>query len=107
MHMTKQRSKEWMREKVGKLKEEVRPLFGTCNNIVDKMNLVDAIQHLGIDHMFEEEIYTALQEIHGNGFTGYNLYEVSLRFRLLREHGLFVSTGILSLSLFRYNRKYI
>ncbi|GJN28672.1 hypothetical protein PR202_gb16827 [Eleusine coracana subsp. coracana] len=83
-----------MIERAGKLKEEARPLFGACNNIVEKMKLVDTIQHLGIDHMFEEEIDFALHEIQENGFIGSSLYEVALQFRLLREHSLWVSPDV-------------
>ncbi|GJN07329.1 hypothetical protein PR202_ga25151 [Eleusine coracana subsp. coracana] len=83
-----------MIERAGKLKEEARPLFGACNNILEKMKLVDTIQHLGIDHMFEEEIDFALHEIQENGFTGSSLYEVALRFCLLREHSLWVSPDV-------------
>ncbi|KAK3119440.1 hypothetical protein QOZ80_9AG0670570 [Eleusine coracana subsp. coracana] len=90
----KEGSKEWMIERAGKLKEEARPLFGACNNILEKMKLVDTIQHLGIDHMFEEEIDFALHEIQENGFTGSSLYEVALRFCLLREHSLWVSPDV-------------
>jgi hypothetical protein len=62
--------------------------------VEEKMALVDTLQNLGIDHLFEEHIDMALHEIHESEFTGFSLYEVALRFRLLREHGLWVSPGI-------------
>lgn len=89
-----QRSEEWMRERADKLKKDVAMLFQACDDVVGKMNLVDAIQHLGINHLFEEQIDTALSDIHGSEFNSSNLHEVALRFRLLREHGLWVSPGI-------------
>ncbi|KAL6658472.1 hypothetical protein ACP70R_004058 [Stipagrostis hirtigluma subsp. patula] len=88
-----QRSEEWMRERADKLKEEIRILFGVCSDMVEKMTLVDAIQHLGIDHLFKEEIDTSLRYI-GSGFTGSSLHEVALRFRLLREHNIWVSPDV-------------
>ncbi|ONL98160.1 terpene synthase8 [Zea mays] len=54
------------------------------------MNLVDVVQRLGIDHHFKEQIDTALKNIQGAEFNSSDLHEVSLRFRLLRQHGLWV-----------------
>ncbi|TVU26107.1 hypothetical protein EJB05_28639, partial [Eragrostis curvula] len=50
------------------------------------------LQRLGVDHLFEE-VDTALHDIYGSDYTGSNLHEVALRFRLLREHGFWVSPG--------------
>lgn len=76
------------------LKEDVRMLFQTFNGtLVEKMNLLDTLQRLGIDHLFEDQINTAITEIHETEFNSCSLYEVALRFRLLREHGLWVSPG--------------
>ncbi|KAL6659704.1 hypothetical protein ACP70R_002533 [Stipagrostis hirtigluma subsp. patula] len=91
------RSEEWMRERAENLKEEVRQLFGVRSDMPEKMNLVDTIQHLGIDHLFEEEIDTALRQIHESKFTGSSLHEVALRFRLLRENGIWVHPESLNL----------
>jgi hypothetical protein len=95
---------ECMRAKVDKLREDVLKLFKTLNgSMVDKLTLVDTLQRLGIDHLFEEQINTEMNEIHKSEFSGDSLYEVALRFRLLREHGLWVSNGmpILHIFLFR------
>jgi hypothetical protein len=51
------------------------------------------IQRLGIDHHFEEEIATTLTNIHSAQFNSSSLHEVALRFRLLRQQGLWVSAG--------------
>ncbi|XP_015691402.2 tau-cadinol synthase-like [Oryza brachyantha] len=83
-----------MRERANKLKEHVRQLFASSKDILEKMKLVDTIQHLGIDHLFENEIQTALQEIHENEFATNNLHDVALRFRLLRERGFWVSPDV-------------
>ncbi|XP_052156816.1 tau-cadinol synthase-like isoform X2 [Oryza glaberrima] len=87
----KQRSEGWMMEMAEKLKRDVRILFGTCNDIVEKMNLIDAVHRLGIDHLFQEEIGSAISDIKGSEFTSSSLHEVALWFRLLREHGIWVS----------------
>uniref|UniRef100_A0A0D3FUD9 Terpene synthase N-terminal domain-containing protein n=1 Tax=Oryza barthii TaxID=65489 RepID=A0A0D3FUD9_9ORYZ len=55
------------------------------------MNLVDAVQRLGIAHLFEDEINHTLSDIYQSEFTSSSIHEVALRFRLLREHGLWVS----------------
>nr|CAH68037.1 OSIGBa0139N19-OSIGBa0137L10.6 [Oryza sativa] len=89
-----QRSDEWMRHKADKLKENVRKLIWTSNDVVAKMNLVDAIQRLGIGHLFEDEISCILSDIHKSEFTSSSLHEVALRFHLLREHGLWVSPDV-------------
>ncbi|KAK1613077.1 hypothetical protein QYE76_036750 [Lolium multiflorum] len=88
-------SEECMRMQADKLKKDVDLLFRTVNTrVVEKMTLVDALQRLGIDHLFQERISKALQEIHMTDFNSCSLYEVGLRFRLLREHGLWVSPDV-------------
>lgn len=57
--------------------------------------MVDAIQRLGIEYHFEEEINEALQNLFEN-FDDYckdnhDLYTTALSFRLLRQHGYRVS----------------
>lgn len=89
-----QRSEEWMRERAEKLKEDVQRLFKSCNGTGERILLVDVLQHLGIDHHFNEQIDTALSEILESEFSSSSLHEVALRFRLLREHGHWVSSDV-------------
>lgn len=78
-----------------KLKGDVSLLFKTCNGTTARMFLVDTLQHLGIDHHFEEQIDDSLNEILESKFSSSSsLHEVALRFRLLRENGHWVSPGI-------------
>lgn len=84
-------SDEKMMERVTELKVEVVGLFEACKDLVEKMNLVDVLQHLGIDHHFKEQIAAALNNIQGAEFNSSSLHEVALRFRLLRQHGFWVS----------------
>uniref|UniRef100_I1PBA1 Uncharacterized protein n=2 Tax=Oryza glaberrima TaxID=4538 RepID=I1PBA1_ORYGL len=80
-----------MRDRADQLKEEVTLLFETCKDVEEKLKLVDVLQHLGIDHHFERRIAVALSDIHGAEFNSSSLHDVALRFRLLRQHGLWVS----------------
>ncbi|XP_020151457.1 tau-cadinol synthase [Aegilops tauschii subsp. strangulata] len=88
-------SEECMRVKADKLKEDVRMLFQTFNGTMEeKLTFLDTLQHLGIDHLFREQINKAINEIHETEFNSCSLYEVALYFRLLREHGLWVSPDV-------------
>uniref|UniRef100_A0ACD6ACK4 Uncharacterized protein n=1 Tax=Avena sativa TaxID=4498 RepID=A0ACD6ACK4_AVESA len=90
-----QMSEECMRVKMDELKEDVHSLFETLKgSAMEEMNLVETLQRLGIDHLFQEQIHTVLEEIHQSESNSGSLYEVALRFRLLREHGLWVSQDV-------------
>ncbi|CAO2201563.1 unnamed protein product [Urochloa humidicola] len=84
-------SDEKMAERIKELKEEVNAMFQSSKNVVEKLNLVDVVQRLGIDHHFDEQIATALASIHSSDFNSSSLHEVGLRFRLLRQQGFWVS----------------
>lgn len=75
------------------MKWEVSGLFEASKNVVEKLDLVDVLQHLGIDHHFEEQIAITLSNIHMDKFSSSSLHEVALHFRLLRQHGLWVPAG--------------
>ncbi|XP_044327229.1 tau-cadinol synthase-like [Triticum aestivum] len=83
-----------MKVRTDKLKEDVQMLFKTCSNKLERMNLVDAVQRLGIEHLFEIQIGDALSDIHESEISSSSLHEVALQFRLLREHGLWVSPDV-------------
>jgi hypothetical protein len=94
--MAWQRSEEWMVKRAEKLKEDVHMMFNAGNSTsAGRMFLVDALQHLGIDHHFQEQIHITLRELSQNQLaSSASLCEEALRFRLLREHGHWVSPGI-------------
>ncbi|XP_022927129.1 uncharacterized protein LOC111434068 [Cucurbita moschata] len=65
---------------------------------LESLNMIDAIQRLGIDHCFKQEIKAILQtqytmETH-NFDAKCGLHQVALRFRLLRQHGYFVPQDV-------------
>ncbi|XP_047941552.1 bicyclogermacrene synthase-like [Salvia hispanica] len=84
------------KELVEKLKDEVKgELKKASNDVVGLLKLVDAIQRLGIEYHFEEEIDQALQNL-SQIFEEFckdrdDLYTNALGFRLLRQHGYKIS----------------
>lgn len=63
------------------------------------MVMVDALQRLGIDYHFQEQIQAQLSRLHltisgrNSIFESQELDKVSLCFRLLRQEGFYVHTG--------------
>jgi hypothetical protein len=77
-----------MVKRADELKEDVHMMFNTGNSTTERMFLVDALQHLGIDHHFQVQIHNTLRELSQNQLAcSASLCEEALRFRLLREHG--------------------
>ncbi|KAL6649982.1 hypothetical protein ACP70R_014206 [Stipagrostis hirtigluma subsp. patula] len=94
-----QRSEEWMRERADQLKAEVRRTFesGDAMSTAGTVTLVDALERLGIDIHFHEEIDAALSRVHSQELElgrSEELHIVALRFRLLRQHGFWVSPDV-------------
>ncbi|CAI0378675.1 unnamed protein product [Linum tenue] len=88
------------REDAEQLKEEVREMLKGAAVAATERNktnleMIDAVQRLGIDYHFEHEIEAALLQISGDGpvddDTDDDLYTVSLRFRLLRQQGYHIN----------------
>lgn len=85
-----------------KMKEEVkRLLMSSVIESSEKLELIDAIQRLGVAYHFEEEIEKLLQQMYyyfsGNGESEEDdddLHVTALRFRLLRQQGYHVPCGI-------------
>uniref|UniRef100_A0A8R7Q5H1 Uncharacterized protein n=2 Tax=Triticum urartu TaxID=4572 RepID=A0A8R7Q5H1_TRIUA len=90
-----------MRERAEQLKDQVRGLFedGEDRSVADVVTLVETLERLGIDYHFRGEIGTALRRIlneepeHGTT-SPHDLHVAALRFRLLRQHGFWVSADI-------------
>ncbi|KAL6316974.1 hypothetical protein AAG906_024513 [Vitis piasezkii] len=81
------------------LKEEVRrELMAAAGKPSQQLNFIDAVQRLGVAYHFEEEIEEALGRIYDNyqedGNKYDDLYNVALRFRLLRQQGFNISCDV-------------
>ncbi|GKB85064.1 (E)-beta-farnesene synthase, partial [Tanacetum coccineum] len=84
---------------VEELKEDVKKeLMAIKGSNIKFIELIDSVQRLGIAYHFEEEIEEALQHIHvtyGEQWVDKeNLQSISLWFRLLRQQGFNVSSGV-------------
>ncbi|XP_034698596.1 (3S,6E)-nerolidol synthase 1-like isoform X4 [Vitis riparia] len=91
---------DFYNEHAQKLKEVKHVFSKLGEDAMESMMMIDAIERLGIDHHFEEEIEAVLQKqymkssIHGD--CDEDLYEVALRFRLLRQDGYTVPADVLN-----------
>ncbi|XP_057539370.1 valencene synthase-like isoform X3 [Amaranthus tricolor] len=86
-------------QEVRELKEEVRrKLLGIAKDYKERLILIDVVEQLGIAYHFEDEIEANLQHIYNyskpNDQHEDDLHFVSLRFRLLRQHGFFASSDV-------------
>ncbi|KAG8087870.1 hypothetical protein GUJ93_ZPchr0010g10268 [Zizania palustris] len=96
-----------MRERANQLKTQLRHKLEhltTSGGVADTVALVDTLERLGVDNHFRDEIATALLRVLHNdqhecavaasGSDNDDLHVMSLRFRLLRQHGFMVSTDV-------------
>nr|GMC87959.1 (-)-alpha-terpineol synthase-like [Ipomoea batatas] len=76
-------------KRAAELKEAVRKMVEKKMDPLEKLELVDLLQRLGISYHFEDEIQHVLEHIYTsfscNG--DQDLYATALHFRLLRQHG--------------------
>ncbi|XP_019265606.1 PREDICTED: germacrene C synthase-like isoform X2 [Nicotiana attenuata] len=82
-----------------RLKEKVRQmLVETPDNSIQKLELIDTIQRLGVAYHFKNEIQTSINNIFDASQQSKNeddnLYVVALRFRLLRQQRYYMSSDI-------------
>ncbi|XP_048438926.1 (-)-germacrene D synthase-like isoform X2 [Pyrus x bretschneideri] len=84
-----------LEQHVQELKEEVRRMLTTSpENVSQKLNLIDDIQHLGVSYHFGNDIEEILQKIHKSSYDLDDLYTAALLFRLLRQQGYNVSCDL-------------
>jgi hypothetical protein len=90
-----------MKEKARTREEEVRRAVlaaAASPDVAAKLELVDALQRIGVAYRFGKEIDALLRAVvhdddGGRGFGDDDLYLTSLRFYLLRKHGFSVTSG--------------
>ncbi|KAL5766825.1 hypothetical protein ACOSP7_017442 [Xanthoceras sorbifolium] len=87
-------------EEIEELKDQVRmELLAIVNHsLSEQINLVDIVERLGVERHFETEIEQVLQHIYDTYYHDidhqYDLCMTALSFRLLRQHGHYVSSDI-------------
>ncbi|KAL8107949.1 hypothetical protein AgCh_024381 [Apium graveolens] len=80
--------------RASELKEEVRMIFNNMVEPLDQLELIDQLQRLGLDYHFHDEINRTLKNIHTgleNESWEKDLHATALEFRLLRQHGHYIS----------------
>jgi hypothetical protein len=74
-------------------------LITPSENPLQKLNLINAVQRLGVSYHFENEIQEILQHSHktlhdlDDHENNDDLYTIALQFRLLRQQGYYISCG--------------
>ncbi|GJM84974.1 hypothetical protein PR202_ga00696 [Eleusine coracana subsp. coracana] len=78
------------------LKEEVRIIVSRSFTLSlhHRLQLIDTLERLCLDYLFEEEIETALAEVSTANVSGCDLQTVALWFYLLQKHGYRVSPDV-------------
>ncbi len=84
------------KKNVDELKEKVRQLLNNSVGTQPILDIIDAIQRLGVGYHYKEEIKTALDNVFINRSQWFDqdLYTISLAFRLLRQHGYDVPQSV-------------
>ncbi|KAI3961566.1 hypothetical protein MKW92_032760 [Papaver armeniacum] len=74
---------------VKNIKKQVKGLLKNAVKPLEKLELIDAIQRLGMSYLVEEDILKILENMYHDDAQKMkdNLYATSLRFRLLRQYG--------------------
>ncbi|KAE8077315.1 hypothetical protein FH972_015887 [Carpinus fangiana] len=78
--------------RIYKLKGEVKMMFHKVVNPLERLELIDILQRLGISYHFDNEIQRTLEGIYNTNHGGEmcnneNIYATALELRLLRQHG--------------------
>ena len=82
-----------MEERADKLREEVAEMIASSTTTASRLHLIDALERLCLDHLFEQEISAALEQVETADVSDCDLGTVALWFCLLRKHRYAVSPG--------------
>ncbi|XVF14986.1 hypothetical protein REPUB_Repub09cG0109400 [Reevesia pubescens] len=89
---------ELYKEQANKLIGEVRMMLENVVDPSERLELIDALQRLGLSYHFEDEIKKTLKNISTDhscvAWKKDNLYATALEFRLLRQHGYDVNQDV-------------
>ncbi|XP_027928308.1 probable terpene synthase 2 isoform X2 [Vigna unguiculata] len=96
-----------VKQQAEKLKEKVKSIFQSSmnQNIVQKLNFIDSVQRLGVSYHFQQEINQELEQIYNTSTKNNTINEdgdyhfIALLFRLLRQQGYGISSGIFNETL--------
>ncbi|XP_060216026.1 (R)-linalool synthase TPS5, chloroplastic-like isoform X1 [Lycium barbarum] len=84
-------------KRFNELKEEMKKMMvDERSEELEKLELIDNLQRLGVSYHFKDEIKQLLGTIHLSVAPGDPLYSAALKFRLLRQHGFHISQDILN-----------
>lgn len=85
-----------MAERADKLKEQVAEMIAssTFRGQHERLHLIDTLERLCLDHLFEEDISAALSQIEAAGVSDCDIGTVALWFCLLRKHRYRVSPDV-------------
>ena len=82
-----------MRERVEVLREEVRKIIKSSNDLPAMLELIITLQRLSLDYHYEDEINEMLLIVYNSNHYDGDLNVVSHRFYLLRKSGYYVPSG--------------
>nr|6A2A_A Chain A, Sesquisabinene B synthase 2 [Santalum album]6A2A_B Chain B, Sesquisabinene B synthase 2 [Santalum album]6A2C_A Chain A, Sesquisabinene B synthase 2 [Santalum album]6A2C_B Chain B, Sesquisabinene B synthase 2 [Santalum album]6A2D_A Chain A, Sesquisabinene B synthase 2 [Santalum album]6A2D_B Chain B, Sesquisabinene B synthase 2 [Santalum album]AIV42940.1 sesquisabinene B synthase 2 [Santalum album] len=80
-----------------KLKEEVKSLIKQTMEPLTKLEFIDTVRRLGLKYQFETEVKEAVvmvSKYENDAWWIDNLHATSLRFRIMRENGIFVPQDV-------------
>ncbi|KAG0516509.1 hypothetical protein BDA96_09G009200 [Sorghum bicolor] len=87
-------SQQQMTERADELREEVAEMIASSTTTASRLHLIDALERLCLDHLFEDEISAALAQMETADVSDYDLGTVALWFCLLRKHRYRVSSDV-------------